>query len=532
MSTVWLVRWPQIAGRMAFWLSITGYKRGDRSLNERLYRLYLVLFFAGWGFMVFSLISSYVHDGFSLLAGEADVPLLVAGVAVLGLLAWVAYNVWRFARQSPLTFSEDDQYLICMTPVKRSAVALAWMLGDWVFSIPFFWAAGVILSFTVLEGSLQGMTMVEMLPRFLLAGARASVVILPLHFGLMALTYALGCLRLQQNHLRMRLTMAMRIGVILLAVALGLTFYFAGPLGWMNFPWNILLAPLLLPAGAALTMASLVPGLLLAVFLTAAGGMLLWRSGAQVNLSRAAQETVQKESLATATLLGQTDVVDEIQRRQALGTDHRPSLAGARPGLRMLLWKDQLQTRRYFRLKNIPPWLILFGLTVAALLTPVLIVQAFILLMLADNLGRTMTSRFRADLSRWWLLRSMPFNSTHLLLAELVLPGLLATLVGWAAFGVAAGTGIAVPPAALVPFLAAVVGLSGAADIARKSKTAELMNGTVAPMSETGVLLAFACLAVVALALVYIGSFLALSLAFAMTYYMGKYASGQLKKIG
>jgi hypothetical protein len=533
MNTVWLVRWPQIAGRLSFWLSITGYKRGDRSLNERLYRVYLVLFFAGWGFMVFSLISSYVFQGLSLIAGEAGVPMLAMGIGVLGLLIWLAYDVWRYARQSPLVFSEDDQYLICQTPVKRSAVALAWMLGDWVFSVPLFWAVTVILSFTALESQVQTMEVVEMVPLYLIAGARASLIILPLHFGLTALTYALGCLRLQRDEIRPRLTMAMRSIIVFLAFGLALTISLAGLAGLVRLPWSILLAPLLLPVSAAVSAIFFAPGLALSLALALAGTLLLWRAGNQVNLSRAAQETVQKETLQTARLLGQTELVDEIQRRQALGTDHRPSLTGARPGLRMLVWKDQLQVRRYFHLKNIPPWLFLLSLTTAALLTPVLIVQAFILLLLTDNLAKNMTTRLRADLSRWWLLRSLPFNSTNLLLTEMALPGILATLIGWAAFGIAAAVGgIAVPPAILVPFLVAIAGLSGAADIARKSKTAELMTGSAAPVSETGVLLGFACLGAVALALAYVGEFLALSLAFAMTYYMGKYAAGQLRNIG
>jgi hypothetical protein len=58
------------------------------------------------------------------------------------------------------------------------------------------------------------------------------------------------------------------------------------------------------------------------------------------------------------------------------------------------------------------------------------------------------------------------------------------------------------------------------------------MNGSAAPISEGGVLLAFACLAAIALALAYVGPFLGLSLAFAMIYYTGKYAAGKLKQIG
>ncbi|HSV85893.1 MAG TPA: hypothetical protein VLH85_04920, partial [Levilinea sp.] len=95
MKTVWLVRGPQIAAKVSFWLSITGFKRHDRSLNERIYRIYVALFFAGWGFMAFSLISNTVHDGIAQLAGAEAVPLAAISIGALGLLAWIAYNAWR-----------------------------------------------------------------------------------------------------------------------------------------------------------------------------------------------------------------------------------------------------------------------------------------------------------------------------------------------------------------------------------------------------------------------------------------------------
>jgi hypothetical protein len=533
MKTVWLVRWPQIAGKISFWLAITGYKRGDRSWNERIYRIYLVLFFAGWGFMAFSLVSSYAYDGLAGLIGAGAVAQAALGIGVLGLLAWIAYQAWRFARQSPLTFSEDDQHLICLTPVDRSAVALAWMIGDWIFSFPLFWAVGVILSFTVLEGYVAGMVLIDMLPYYIGAGLRATSIVLPLHFGLMALMYALGCLRLQGDRSLPRLPVAMRMGVLFLALAATLTILTRGLLQWLELPWNALLFPLILPVNAILFLSPWWAGLMLAVLFAAAGTYFLWRAGRSLNLSRAAGETIHKDAVQTAVLLGQTELAEDIQRRQRLGTDHQPSLAGARPGVRMLPWKDQLQLRRDFRIQPLLHWLSLFALAFAVLFLPVLIVQAFVLLMLADNLGRLMTTRLRADLSRWWLLRSLPFSSSSLLLYELALPGTLATLIGWLAFGLAAYlAGASVPPALLVPFLVAVTGFSAAADIARKSKTADLMVGSAAPVSETGVLLAFACLGAVVLAQAYVGSFLALSLAFAMAYYTWKYAVGQLKKIG
>lgn len=533
MKTAWLVRGPQIAAKLSFWLSIAGYNRDDRSLNERIYRIYLVLFFTGWGFLAFSLISNTVHDAIAHLAGAEAVPHAAMSIAALGLLAWLAYTAWRVARQSPLTFSEDDQYLICLTPVRRSAVALAWLAGDWIFSVPFFWAGSVILAFTVLDGRMQGnLTLVELLPHYLVAGLRASIITLPLHFGLLALLYALGCLRLQSDRSLPYLSVAMRLSAILLPLTYTLILITSGFRAFSSPFDQAFLAPLTLPLGSALAIFPLLPGLFTAVLLAVGGALALWRASNQLNLSRAAQETVEKDILETVSLLGQTDLAEDIRRRKRLGVDHKPSLGGAGPGLRILPWKDHLQMRRDFHLRPVLHWLSIFGLAVYLLLTTNLIVQAFVLLLLADNLARLLTARLRADLSRWWLLRSLPFPLGSLLFYELALPGILATLLGWLAIAAAVHFGgIQPPPAILVPFLVLLTGFSGAADIARKSKTADLLNGSASPVTEGGVLIVFACLGSIALALTFVGSFLALSLAFAMTYYTGKYAASQMKKI-
>ena len=96
-------------------------------------------------------------------------------------------------------------------------------------------------------------------------------------------------------------------------------------------------------------------------------------------------------------------------------------------------------------------------------------------------LGSLTTDRLRSDLARWWLLRSLPFQNTHLLLALLGPAWGLGVLLGW--LGLALSKPL--PPiglltAALLPFLAASAALGSTHDILDHAKTQVLMAPSLA----------------------------------------------------
>jgi hypothetical protein len=94
-------------------------------------------------------------------------------------------------------------------------------------------------------------------------------------------------------------------------------------------------------------------------------------------------------------------------------------------------------------------------------------------------------------LSRWWLLRQLPYSSEQIVLLELGLPMIGIALVGAAILALSAWLGMTIPSAAGWLFLPGAVGVSLAAaiDVLRQCHVSHLLTGAVADRSLLSVLL-------------------------------------------
>jgi len=195
MKAVWLVRSRQLMRRIKFWIMIVGYDPGDRSLTHRVYLIYVGIFFSLWGFAVLALFADQVAVLLSLLGVTAPVRSAVVFTAGI-LLTDVLFQCYRYARRSPFIFSEDDAHLICLTPVDRRQVALAWMFGEWIPSGLPYWVFTVTLSFSFLQLAQPAGLIAVNLPYYVLAALRAISIMLPFHLALMTFSYTFGAVRL------------------------------------------------------------------------------------------------------------------------------------------------------------------------------------------------------------------------------------------------------------------------------------------------------------------------------------------------
>src|SRR5574342_104344 len=130
MKPVWLVRSRQIAQKLSFWLTLIGYDPRDHSLSHRIYLVYASIFMSLWGFAMLSLVAGGAARALTL-PGIGSANQAAARISLLVLVIWFFYQLWQVSRRSPFVFSEEDAYLICQTPVRRSIVAISWFLGDW-----------------------------------------------------------------------------------------------------------------------------------------------------------------------------------------------------------------------------------------------------------------------------------------------------------------------------------------------------------------------------------------------------------------
>jgi len=505
MDPVWLVRSRQVAARFRFWLALFGYNPRDRSLSHRIYLVYAAIFYTLWGFAVLSLAAGGTGRFLDLLrlalsypGGREDAVLgtVARDVSSLGLAGLGVIACWAASRRSPLRFSEDDAYLICQTPVDRRRVALAWLFGQWVESAPFVGAAAVVLGFGLMEaGSPQGLSG-EDLPGYLLFGGRSLAIFLPLHLGLTALAWALGVLRLQGDRHRPRLSLVpLGLGLLLVVALLS-----AGAGGLGGVPGGLpaadsagawLLMPLTFPLGSAFGLSPWVVGLAFALGVALAGLLLLAWVSPRLNLSRAALESRGIVARENAILTGNLAQAEELDRRERLGISRRPSawLSSRRwerqaklpAGSLALLLKDRAQAVRTIRLRDLFLWLGLFSLSLGVLAIGEPGMRIFSLFLWINLLQAQATKRLQADLRLWGLLRQVPVTGGQLVVADAAAPLLLACLLSWAALLAASGFG-ALPsnPSALLlmtPVLAVNVALSGALDVLRQSKSANLLAG-------------------------------------------------------
>jgi hypothetical protein len=432
--------------------------------------------------------------------GTGSVNQIAAQISLLIFVLWFLFQLWQASRRSPFIFSEEDAFLICLTPVKRNIVALSWFVGDWLGQALPFWALGVTFAFAVTDARLGEKVVFGDIFLYAVSGLRALSLFLPLHLGLLALLWAVGALRLQGNHER-RWLLRLVLIVILMTVI--------GLIGSISFPelrklftpvWHALLSPMDTPLQAAFSIHPWSNGLLVALGIAMVGLVTLAIVSKNLNLSRAAQESTQREKLATAQRYGMVDLAREVKQRERLGIGRQPTQLPARPGLWMLSWKDILQSRYEIGFGHLWNWLILLGTSVGFLLAPDFNSRILILFYWLIVVGQRTTSRLRADLRNWWLLRSLPFHAESLLLGELAIPWGLTVAIAWLATiagGGALGTSrlslfLLIPPVCLI------LSLIAAYDILRQSNAGMLLNGNVPGISWRALLGGMLCLAILA----------------------------------
>lgn len=489
-----LVRSREVMRRLSFWLLVAGLDVRHLSLNDRLYFVYIMVFFALWGFALLALLAGFAANVISLLA--VDPAEATARFGALGLLAWLTVALWRATRRSPLVLSNTDAQLLCQTPVSRRQVTLAWFITEWPGASLAFWAFAVVLGYAQVEIALGGDIGAEHLPRYLAFGLRALSVVAPLHLGLLALTWSAGLYRLQGDRERPRLRLALPA-----AAALVLALLLAGsgalPAGIVSRLGMVVTAPVTLPLRAAFGATSWAAGLMAASALALAAMGTLALVSPRLSLSRAAQETSGLEAQHTATLVGAGEVADDLARRRRLGAYRRPTRLPGYPGAGALVWKRAVQYIRDITIGAVVTWLLLAGAAVGVARAPDLGTRLWSALLWVYFASSACAGPLRNDLGRWWLLRQLPLSGRSALGGALAAPVLLIVALSLPGALLAALAGDPIwPILILLPLAAATVALACATDILRRCRASDLLAGIVPGQTSVGLLLQLVTVAV------------------------------------
>jgi hypothetical protein len=473
MRAAWYVRSRQMLDKAYYWLAITGYNSNDRSLNNRLYLIYVFLFFGAWGLAVFGLLTAVVTRALTLVSPAQPVTAAVALTALLILLWWLR-KLFGAAQRSPIRFTPEDATLICATPVSRPGVVFSWLVGEWfVTGVP-FWGLAITLGFTLVEIEVGSDQFWPNVGRYMASGARVFLPVLLLHLGLLMWVWILGFSRLQRSREQSRLYL-IPLSIVLLS-GLGLWVALTSVPGL-----EVLAFPILLPILSGCGLAGYGSGLTVASAWVILGAIGLFLSSRSLSLARAAQETETRAAISAAKFTGSAQTAREIHLKERLQS-HRPSRLPARTGPAAIVWGQTVRTLRAISLGDSLDWLLLFGLMLGFSLAPNWLTRAVVFLIWMVRWHERVTTGLRSDLAVWTLFQSLPLRLDRRLLAELLPRSLAAAVIGWVAWicGSALGFG-QLPPILyiIMPFLALSTAYSAAFDVLRQTKPKHLSTGNI-----------------------------------------------------
>lgn len=488
MRAVHWLRSRQEERELAYWLSWVAYEQSDRSFINRIYLLYLIIYL---GALLFAALIFFASGGALVLRWLNPVDPIRSALflEVLLLGVWSVFAFWLSLRRSPVVFSEQDQVLICQTPVNRRHVTLRWILMPWLKSGVVFWLAAIVLGFSVAEITMPGAMSAGRIFEYAGYGLRSWAVMVPIHLGLFALQWVAGILRLQKDVERRWLAWLV-IPATTAFFSLLLVFIFnATP--HSSILWRNIVAALTSPLQTGFSSGNIWTSLLSSGLFAFVGlGIMVLISGS-FNLNRAAQETREIEILESAQRYGFSSYAIQLQDQRRLGVRRAPSRLPELAGAGVLIWKDILQSQRAFRLSSLFIWLRIFLLMLSLAILPDLGSRALVISYWVIQIGQVSVVRIRSDLSRWSLVRQLPISPRKFLLFDLVPVYLLSLLVSLA--GLFIGSAILRTSvfylAIILPGITASVAGMAVFDVIRRARSHLLIDGSAPDVSAGGILL-------------------------------------------
>ncbi|PKO02795.1 MAG: hypothetical protein CVU43_06010 [Chloroflexi bacterium HGW-Chloroflexi-5] len=481
MKALHWLRSKQEENELGYWLSFAAYDQRDRSIINKAYFLYLVIFLLIWLMMVLFFFAKYGGMALALISPDqaANTTMLLEWAV---LVCWNLVRLFQASRRSPIFFSETDKALVCQTPVSRRALVIRWLWMPWFKSALPFWLLAIVLGFSTAELYYSGADTANAFFNYVSFGLRTLLQIIPIHLAFYAFQWSVGVLRLRKND--------QKNWIMFPAVALGLI-----PLGILitnntlyslfdNTPLNLFMNPDYIIGSASSSMPLSISSTLLML-------VLLFIVSPHFNLKRAAQETSELEFLTTASKYGFTDLVEQRRLQNRLSSKRKFTLPAKHKGSAALSWKNRIQVLRGWNWKQLFPLLTVFSISLGLPLVPGLVSKSLALFFLVLKIGPILTQRLRSDLACWPILQQLPLRKQQILVQDLIssLPMLLAAGLLGLGFSAILSITVAINYLFIMPGLLATIACTAAIDVLRKSKRDLLINGNVPSVGTQGVIL-------------------------------------------
>jgi hypothetical protein len=483
MKTLHWLRSKQEEKELSYWLSYAFYDMDDRSLNNKLYLVYLILFFSVW---VFITLLFFASGGVKLLVLINPFNQVHAAAAIEALLlgGWLLFAVWRSLKQHPIVFSEKDAFLLNQSPAKRSTIILRWLWMPWLKTAFPFWMIAITLGFSIAENVFAGQNFAAHIPEYLGFGLRAWGIILPFQFSLYILPVMLGVIRLQKDKERASL---------LRRAFLSTLFVFTLILFFSSFPFfNSLLNVIFYPLQAAFSVGSVLPTIGLNLLFLLGLLILLKIISTHFNLTRAIQETQKTGKIQAAQREGDITLIQHITKQDKLGVmDRNYAWLPAYPDKRILIWKDWLQSLRTFQTNDLFHFAFLSGLMLSFAIVTNENSKIFLFILWVMQVGKMIVARFVNDLSHWVTLRQLPISARDLIFYEISSAYFLTLLLNFAGLGLGflLSSSCFWKMGILMPSITASIALICIYDLCRQARASDLIHGVELGISVVGILL-------------------------------------------
>jgi len=487
-----VLRFKQAKSKLRFWMSAVGYNPLDHSITNRLYLIYILIFFFIWGLMVIALLSSVVVQ-YLYVRNSLDFHMQAGSTILLIFLFWFVVTAYIYLSHSPMRFSEEDVVQISQTPLNRNVIVSVEFLFDWPFSLVPFLVIGAVLSASVLDANLPGAFDWVVAGKYFWSFIRVIVVLIPFHFSFYCLLWATGLARLQG---KLRLAIPILIGVSALGI-FSLASSLAGTTistnNWavVNFLW-----PVVFPVMAAFGGQDWLLGTALSLLYSVMSFFFLNKVGKTLSLTDVNHASIydRKQHL----LLGNYPHTSQgLAKLFCVWEKHQFTFHTEKGGITLLLQKDIIQSFRSITMQGLTGWLLISLLCY-------FLIQFFnqttlwlILVFLIPAIAQKAVSRISDDLKHWWMFHSLPLDTKTVLVGNLTGSYLLALFILNISFWI--NVILNQTPWAFslfIPFVLAIIFLIGVIDMARQLNRESLVNGASAGVGGFSVIMVLLCLAI------------------------------------
>lgn len=496
MRAINWIRSRQESAELSYWSSFVFFNPKDRSLNNRIYLVYLLVFFSIWWFIVMIWFSE--AGAFLLRTIRPSDPIsLAVGLELSVILVWFVVSFFQALRRSPVKFSEEDSFLVCQMPVNSKALVLRWMVMPWLKSLIPFLLLVVVLGFSLANsGPVQNGMADQVLFEYFRVGFRAGLVVIPIHLTLFTVNWIIGIWYMGNRRRKSALLVSLVIFLLIgLFFVFGIAVTFGVELrGFFQVMSTSLSEMVTVGFGAGKLGSRMITAWLAAVI----SMVVLYFSARKFSPSLAAQETKSEVLIQNLRRYGLSDQAQEQKAGRRLGLNKRSTWLPAWIGSAALIWKDVVQSKRTMTLGYFLSLVSFFGTAIGLVFLPSLGGRIFLVLTWTLQVSTFLTARFRQDLAHWDILRQLPIKHQKWILADLAFSGGILLLVSL--IGSIVGTMISGQPflnvlVTLPGMIVAVAGVSVLV-ILRNARIDLLRIGQAPGVSEFGVIAGAICAAI------------------------------------